>query len=370
MEQPHQLPESDEIDLVELLQKVWQGRYITILMSIIFALLGVLFALSSPNVYTASTTFITKGTTSIKSGIGSIASIAGLSLGDMNPSGSEIPPALYPMLVKSNPFIEALLKEKVPKDGALIGFQDYLNESTSTSGILGYLKKYTIGLPGLIKTSFSSEKDGFTILNKTEGIKRLTSKEESIYNSAKGLIDLKVDNGEGFVTLNVVFENPEVAAIIALSAQNLLQKAVINFKIKNAQELLTFTEVLCNEKRGTFETLQDELASFRDQHQNINSGLFENKLNRLETELAIASAIYKQLSMEVEQARIQVSRDTPIFTIINHVVIPNQRTSPKRTLIVLGFTFCGFLFGLGYGLIKEPFAAIRRQILDGNKSAQ
>ena len=28
MEQPHQVPESDEIDLVALLQKVWHGRKI------------------------------------------------------------------------------------------------------------------------------------------------------------------------------------------------------------------------------------------------------------------------------------------------------------------------------------------------------
>ena len=91
-----------------------------------------------------------------------------------------------------------------------------------------------------------------------------------------------------------------------------------------------------------FEALQDELASFRDQHQNISSGLFENKLSRLESELAIASAVNEELAKQVEQARIQVSKDTPIFTIIDPVVIPNQRTSPKRTLIVFGFTFLGF----------------------------
>ena len=372
MEQNIHDNELDDIELVALLQKVWQGRKIAIKMSVLFALLGILFALSRSNIYTATTTFILKGETSGSTvgGLGGLASIAGINLGSMSSGYSEIPPTLYPMLVKSNPFIEALLKEKVPKDGSMIELRGYLINSTITPGFLGTLKKYTIGLPRLIKTSLSKKKDELAVLANTGSIKSLTPKEESIYNTAMELITLNVDKKEGFVTLSVVLENPEGAAIIALSAQNLLQKAVINFKIKNAQELLTFTEVLCNEKRGTFETLQDELASFRDQHQNINSGLFENKLNRLETELAIASAIYKQLSMEVEQARIQLSRDTPIFTIINHVVIPNQRTSPKRTLIVLGFTFCGFLFGLGYGLIKEPFAAIRRQILDGNKSAQ
>ena len=33
MEQPHQVPESDEIDLVALLQKVWHGRKIALITS-------------------------------------------------------------------------------------------------------------------------------------------------------------------------------------------------------------------------------------------------------------------------------------------------------------------------------------------------
>ena len=61
MEQPHQIPESDEIDLVALLQKVWQGRKIVLIMSAIFGLMGIIFALGSTNVYTATTTFIPKG---------------------------------------------------------------------------------------------------------------------------------------------------------------------------------------------------------------------------------------------------------------------------------------------------------------------
>jgi len=74
MEQPNQVPESDEIDLVELLQKVWQGRKITFIVSAVFALISVFFALNSPNVYTATATFIPKG----KSGGSGRASLSGL----------------------------------------------------------------------------------------------------------------------------------------------------------------------------------------------------------------------------------------------------------------------------------------------------
>ena len=376
MEQPHQLPESDEIDLVELLQKVWQGRKIAIKISVVFALLGVIFALSSTNVYTATTTFIPKGKSSESVGgsLGSLASLAGISLGGMSGGDSEIPPTMYPMVLNSIPFLEKTLLLEVPLNGQNIVIKEYLltqmyfKESNSFD-FLNFLKKYTIGLPALLKGKIFAKMNALPSAAENITIKRLTYEDEQLFNYLKGLVTISVDKKEGFITLSVQDKDPQVAAIIAQNTQHLLQQEVIDFKIKNAQELLTFTETLYTEKKVAFEALQDELASFRDQHQNISSGLFENKLSRLESELAIASAVNEELAKQVEQARIQVSKDTPIFTIIDPVVIPNQRTSPKRTLIVFGFTFLGFFLGLGYALIKEPFAAMRKQVLEGSKTA-
>ncbi|MDA7855429.1 Wzz/FepE/Etk N-terminal domain-containing protein [Cyclobacteriaceae bacterium] len=376
MKQPHQLPESDEIDLVELLQKVWQGRKIAITISVVFALLGVIFAFSSPNIYTATTTFIPKGKSngSVGGSLSGLASLAGISLGGMSGGDSEIPPAMYPMVLNSIPFLEKTLLLEVPLNGQNIVVKEYLltqmhfKESNSFD-FLNFLKKYTIGLPALLKGKIFAKMNAPPSAAENITIKRLTYEDEQLFNYLKELVTISVDKKEGFIKLSVQDKDPQVAAIIAQNTQHLLQQEVIDFKIKNAQELLTFTETLYTEKKAAFEALQDELATFRDQHQNISSGLFENKLSRLESELAITSAVNEELAKQVEQARIQVSKDTPIFTIIDPVVIPNQRTSPKRTLIVLGFTFLGFFLGLGYALIKEPFAAIRKQILESNKSA-
>ena len=376
MEQPHQLPESDEIDLVELLQKVWQGRKIAITISLVFALIGVIFALSSPNIYTATTTFILKGKSSgsVGGSLSGLASLAGINLGGMSGGDSEIPPTMYPMLLNSIPFLEKTVSLKVPLNGQNILIKEYLlsqisSKESNSFNFVTFLKKYTIGLPALLKGKIFAKMKALPSAAENLTIKRLNYEDEQLFNYLKRLVTINVDKKEGFITLSVQNKYPEVAATIAQNTQNLLQQEVINFKIKNAQESLNFTESLYNKKKIAFETLQDELASFRDQHQNISSGLFKNKISRLESEFAIASAVNEELAKQVEQARIQVSKDTPIFTIIDPVVIPNQRTSPNRTLIVLGFAFFGFFLGLGYALIKEPFAAMRKQVLEGNKSA-
>ena len=376
MEKNNQVIELNEIDLVDLIQKLWKSRYITITVGVMSALFGIFFAYGSPNVYTASATFIPKGENSGASGgsLRGIASLAGINIGNISGGNSEIPPSMYPMILNSIPFLEKILELEVPLDNENILVKEYLKNKiyfteSNSFNFLNFFKKYTMGLPALVKGKFFSQMDALPSYSKNLTIKRLTYEDEQLLNYLKGLITISVDKNEGFITLSVKDKNPQVAAIVVQNTQDLLQKEVIDFKIKNAQELLTFTEDLYIEKRVAFENLQDELATFRDQHQNISSGLFENKLSRLESELAIASAVNGELAKQVEQARIQVTKDTPIFTIIDPVVFPNQKTGPKRRLIVLGFTFLGFFLGLSYALIKEPFAAMRKQVLEGTQSA-
>ena len=368
MEQPHQVPESDEIDLVALLQKVWHGRKIALITSGVFALMGIVFALGSTNVYTATTTFIPKGQTSSGAGsLSGLASLAGINLGGMNGGDSEIPPSMYPMVLNSIPFQEKLLALSVSLNGNKILFKEHLlrqmNYTDSNSiPFLTLLKKYTLGLPALIKGTLFAKMNASPSSTEMSTIIRRSYEDEQLSNYLKKLITINVDTKEGFITLTCEYDDPQTAAFVAFNAQTLLQEEVINFKIKNAQELLTFTETLYTEKKVAFEALQDELASFRDQHQNISSGLFENKLSRLESELAIASSVNEELAKQVEQARIQVRKDTPIFTIIDPVFIPNQRTSPKRTLIVFIWTFLGLITGLTYILLKEPMTHLVKEI--------
>ena len=277
------------------------------------------------------------------------------------------------MFVKSDPFIEILLKTSIPFEGKNISLRDYLSRTKKKSFLsssFSIIKKYIIGLPSLVKSTFFKDQMIKTSIKNVSEIKYYTNEEEKLYLAAKALINVSMDKKDGFITLSVESLHPEVAATIAMNTQTLLQQEVINFKIKNAQETLAFTEKLYVEKKTVFEALQDQLASFRDQHQNISAGLFRNKLSRIEQEFTIISNVTQELAQKVEQARILVSEATPIFTIINPVVIPNYRSKPNRTLIVLGYTLVGLIFGLIYSLIKGPFVQIRHQILADDKDGK
>ena len=55
---------------------------------------------------------------------------------------------------------------------------------------------------------------------------------------------------------------------------------------------------------------------FVDKNINISSSLFQNKLSRIESEVNISESIVQQLASQVEQAKLQVNKDTPVFTTI------------------------------------------------------
>ena len=74
----------DEIDLRELFATLWRGKWIIVLITVIFAAVGVLYALSKPNIYQASILLAPsqdEGDPHISGQLGGLASLAGINIG-------------------------------------------------------------------------------------------------------------------------------------------------------------------------------------------------------------------------------------------------------------------------------------------------
>lgn len=349
-----------EIDLLELLKKIYLEKRFIIKSSIIAVLIGVLFALIQPNQYTSSTTFIPQLSSDVKAGASSLsglASLAGINLGGVDGS-SEFPPTLYPQVIESVPFRLKLLSSPVNIDNEAIILSDYILNENSFN-LIGAIKKYTIGLPSLIIAIFKSEDSTAKRLSE---IYSISEEDELLFEYLENALLLDVNDKEGFITMSFTDKNKYVAAQIANLAQSLLQDRIIEFKVKSSKELLDFTIEQYDEKKYDFEALQDQRAIFVDKNINISSSLYQNKLNRIESELSIAQSVVQQLATQVEQAKLKVNKDTPVFTTIKPVTVPFEKSAPSRATIVIVFLFLGLIFSAGYVLIRNPLIKILSEL--------
>ena len=350
---------NDEIDLIKLLKKIYKEKTLVFKITIVFAFFGIFQALILPNKFTSSTTFIPQLSSGIKSGnsLSGLASFVGINLGN-NQGSSEFPPTLYPQVLNGIPFKLELLSSKIKINNKLILVKDYFSEKHSSIDILATLKKYTIGLPSLLIGSIK-KKD---VVNVNSEIYTVTEEDKGFFDLLSSDLYLSINDVEGFITISYTDENKNVAAQITQIAQNLLQKKIIEFKNQSSKELLDFAMKQYDEKKNDYEKLQDQRAVFVDKNLNISSSLFQNKLDRIESEVNISESIVQQLASQVEQAKLQVNKDTPVFTTIQPVTIPFDRSAPKRSSIVIVFGFLGIVISVGYVLVKEPLNEILKSI--------
>lgn len=356
-----QTPE-DEISLVALSKEFWLHRKFVIKIVFGFVVLGLLYALQSKNYFTASTMIvpITEGK-SVGGNLGGLASLAGINLGGTGSSAGEISPQLYPEITASVPFRLELLntKIKVAESDSLVTYQYYFEE-LYTPELFGILKKYTIGLPGLIIESLRSF-DEQVIVRNNNSLVKLSEEQYQLIEELGDKLSLDVNDKEGFVSLSITMPEAEASAQMTLRAQELLQEYALQFKTQKSKEQLAYLEERFQEKEKEFEEKKLKLALFQDRNNNINTAVARTKLLQLQSEYDLAFAVYSELAKQLETQRLQVKKDTPIFTILKPVTIPNEKEGPKRFSILIGFTFFGFIVSLGYIYIKSLLPDLRKE---------
>ena len=325
---------SDEIDLIDLLKKVFKAKKTILYITIISSAIGVLLAVITPNKYTAKTVFIPQNQDSGSTSLSGVASLVGINLGNNTVSGY-IPSAMYPQIAQSSKFKRLLLSENI----------DIIDNVT--------LKSYLIKTHGL---SFEDANSSSNLY--------VSKLEEKCFELITKIISISVNQKDGFVSISASMSNAEYSATVASKAKEILQKIIIENKIESAKQNLIFTETQLSEKRVVFDEVQAKLAFFSDSNLNSVNSFVINEKSKLEAEFEIINAVVTELSKQVEQAKLQVTKDTPVFSTIIEAVIPNERTSPKRIELILIFGFIGFILGILYALTIDPVREIIHSFKD------
>ena len=356
---------NDEIDLIELLKKLWI-RKLTIFYSIIAGgCMGLLIAILTPNMFSSSTSIVPQisGETKVGGNLSGLAALAGIDFGSVGTS-EELSPYLYPLLVESVPFQLELMHSEFNYEDSKepVSYFKYQTE-IKTLSILEVFKKYTIGLPFLIIEAIKGEEKmmGFD-LSGSKNIYKFTKDEAEVSKILTQNISIDINDKENFIVIKSTSPEPLLSAQLTEKVTELLQKYITKIKIAKAQENLVFLKERMKEKEINFKEVQQKLAKFSDRNKNVVSVISSMKQQNLQSEYSLAFGVYSELAKQIEQAEIQVKKDTPILTIVQPVQIPDEKSSPKRLLILIIWTFLGGVLSCGWILVESPLKDIWTKI--------
>jgi uncharacterized protein involved in exopolysaccharide biosynthesis len=79
---------------------------------------------------------------------------------------------------------------------------------------------------------------------------------------------------------------------------------------------------------------------------------------RLQSKYMVASSIYSEMAKQLEQAKMQVKRDTPVLTIVQPVTVPRQPSNSRAKTLVI-WTFLGGILGCGIVLGKNYLPKVK-----------
>ena len=374
------VPAEEEISLLDMLIAIAQRRWRIVTVVACATLIGVILSFVLPTRYTATTSILppqqnSSVGTALMAQLGNLASIgslAGGSLGLKNPNDLQV----------------ALLKSRTVEDAVLDRFHliDLYHKKRRSDARKKLEKVVDIddgAKDGLIRISVTDGdakraadmangyveefKEFSSTLAVTEASQRRQFFEQQMLqakdNLAKAEEDLKATE--------------QKTGLIQLDAQ---ARSTIEL-VANLRAEIAAKEVEINAMRS-FETAdnpqlqiaEQQLAGLRAQAQKMGASseganalipkgnLQESGLEYIQKlrNVKYNETIFDLLARQYEIAKVDEARQGATVQIVDRAVAPDRRSSPQRTLIVLGFAFLGLIFGVIWALGAESIFRISK----------
>lgn len=362
---PQVRPEEQEIDLMELAQKVWAERKLVFKSCGVAVLVALVVAFSIPKEYSTNVTLAPE-TASRGSGgtMGALAAMAGINLGSSSTSDA-LSPELYPDIVSSTPFLVDLMDVRIKDskaeiDTTLYAYLDEYQKSPWWSSVISLPFKALGWTVSLFKEKEKNEGEAGAVLDPSH----LTEDADRIAKALNGRISVSVDKKTGVTTISVTMQDPLISAQITDTVMHRLQNYITDYRTNKARHDLAFTERLFAEAQSDYEQAQKKYASFVDANQNIILRSYMAEQERLQNEMNLAYQVYTQVSQQLQMAKAKVQEITPVYTVVQPATVPLRAAKPNKMMILIGFVFLAGVGSVGWILfVKDLLKNWKKQTI-------
>ncbi|MEX2600437.1 MAG: Wzz/FepE/Etk N-terminal domain-containing protein [Balneolaceae bacterium] len=366
--------ETFEIDLLEQVRWLWSERKTILVVTAIFTAFGLFHYFFGPVDYESETILIqeTEGGGGDLAGNTLLRTLAGGSLGigsavSATARGYAPPPLfLYPNIVNSTGFQQELIHrpvEFVTLDEELTLFEYFTeyHEPPFREQVYSFIRDYTIRLPftiirgvrNLFRAVADSDEGGEAddideVIEEVEDdrLLNISSSEMSVINNIRTRITLQI--GAGLTTIRMRIPDPKAAALVNAILVDRIHEYMTNYRIEKAQENLEFIRGQYEEARERYEEARMELAEYQDSNRNVQSSVVQTVQADLQDRRNLAFNIYSSMSEQVEQARLTLQQQTPLFTTLEKPNIPSSPYTGASNLLLVFSIVLGFFVGIGW----------------------
>ncbi len=364
-------PREDEIDLLGIIRFLWDSRKTILYITAAFIGIGLFVALLSTPQYMVHARILPEIQ---QRGAGSadlLRQLAGRTGLRLSAEGYEaLRPDLYPQVLASTPFFYSLLDKEIETTELAepITVQAYVEEHMRGNPLLGFVRRYTIGLPrtvlGWVRAIGSSKEPLPDIVAAVPTIPAITRAEYNAIGALRGRIKSDMDMQAWVISVSAEFPDPLAAAHIAELAVQYLNDYVVEYKTEKVKKDMLFIEERYKEKQADFFEAQQRLARFQDANRNIVSAAVMTEEQRLQHQYTLAFGLYNELAARLEDARIRVQEETPVLKMLEPVQVPRERSRPKRARIMVMYTMVGGVLGVGYVFGRRELRKMLEKLRD------
>ncbi len=149
---------------------------------------------------------------------------------------------------------------------------------------------------------------------------------------------------DGVITVGVDDKKPELAAALANAYIEELIKLMQTFALTEAAQRRQFFETQMKPAR---DKLTDAVIIL---DKTPNTSLQYRDALR---ELKYREAIYEILAKQFEMAKLDEAKDSPLIQVLDKATVPEKKSKPKRSTIVILATLVGGFMGILWAFIKE-----------------
>ena len=346
-------PEAVEINLVELIQKLWTRKMLFLKVGIAAILLGFILIFSIPKEYTVTVTLAPESVRNSSSSLASAAAMLGLGNMTANNDRDALNITLFPEILASNPFALELYSMPVkPISGDSVMA---LNEYISTMKYPWWTN--AMRLPGKIigglTSLFSSDNENEILKVDSLNPFRLTLKEAGKIGAIKKALEANVDRKTGITTIIVTMQDAEVAAAVADSVVIKLQNYVTDYRTKKAAGDCEYWEKLYKEKQREYYEAQQKYANYVDENKNLFTQRSKIEGERLQNEMNLAFQMYNQMATQLQLAQGKLQEAKPVFAVVEPATVPLKPSAPRKMIILVGCLFLAFVGTIGWIFFGE-----------------